>query len=50
MVPHPDLTPPDREIGKQVGWGIKECNALSDFNWADVDYNYYIAEAKKLVI
>jgi hypothetical protein len=29
---------------------IKECNKASDFNWNDVDYDYYIKEIEKLVI
>lgn len=49
-VADPVTTPPDRRIGYQVGWGVKECNNLTDFDWSDLDYDYYINEAKKLVI
>lgn len=34
----------------QSGYLIKNCNHIKDFNWLDVDWNYYIEEAKKLVI
>jgi hypothetical protein len=29
---------------------IKECNNASNFDWSDVDYDYYINEINKLVI
>ena len=29
---------------------IKCCNKASDFNWSDVDYDYYVQETKKLMI
>jgi hypothetical protein len=29
---------------------VKECNNASNFNWDDVDYDYYIIEIKKLEI
>lgn len=32
------------------GRKVKCCNVASDFNWADVDYEYYINEIKKLEI
>lgn len=34
----------------QSGWKVKQCNVASDFNWSDVDWNYYIEEAKKILI
>ena len=34
----------------QAGWKVKQCNKASDFNWNDVDWTYYIEEAKKIVI
>lgn len=34
----------------QSGWLVKECNLASKFDWNDVDWNYYIEEAKKLII
>lgn len=38
-----------RRIGIDTDWNVKVCNNIVDFDW-DVDYDYYIAEAKKLVI
>lgn len=29
---------------------VKECNDASNFNWNDVDYDYYIEEVRKLLI
>ncbi len=29
---------------------VRQCNKASDFNWADVDYDYYIGEVRKLMI
>jgi len=29
---------------------IKQCNKASDFNWADVDYDFYIKEVEKLIV
>lgn len=34
----------------ESGWKVKQCNVASDFNWADVDYDYYIEQARKLII
>lgn len=36
--------------GVQSGWLVKQCNVASDFNWNDVDWNYYIEAANKLII
>lgn len=38
-----------RRIGIDTDWNVKVCNNIVDFNW-DVDYDYYINEAQKLVI
>lgn len=38
-----------RRIGIDTDWNVKVCNNIVDFDW-DVDYDYYITEAKKLVI
>ena len=38
-----------RRMGIDVEWNVAVCNNIDDFKW-DVDYNYYIEEAKKLVI
>lgn len=34
----------------QSGRLVKECNRAEKFNWNDVDWNYYIEEAKKLIV
>lgn len=38
------------ETSVQAGWKVKQCNVASDFDWKDVDWNYYIEETKKLII
>lgn len=38
------------ETSVQSGWKVKQCNLASDFNWADVEWDYYIQESKKLII
>lgn len=34
----------------ESGWKVKICNKASDFDWNDVDWNYYLNEAKKIII
>lgn len=34
----------------QSGWKVKECNKASDFDWSDVDFNFYLGEVEKLII
>lgn len=38
------------ETSVEEGWSVKECNLASKFNWSDIDWNYYIEEAKKLIV
>lgn len=41
------------EIGKtslQAGFNVRECNKAAAFDFADLNYDWYIAEARKLVI
>lgn len=38
------------ETSVQAGWKVKQCNVATDFDWSDVDWNYYIEETKKLII
>lgn len=47
----PALTPDDepRRIGIDKEWNVKVCNDMAYFSW-DIDYDYYIATAKKLVV
>jgi hypothetical protein len=39
-----------RRIGIGEGYGMWTCNNIKDFTWKDVDYQYYIDAAEKLVI
>lgn len=34
----------------QSGWLVKECNIAKKFDWTDVNWEYYIEEAKKIII
>jgi len=34
----------------QAGYKVTECNNVNDFDWSAVNYDYYIAEARKLLI
>jgi hypothetical protein len=38
------------ETSVQAGKLVKQCNVASDFDWNSVDWNYYIDEAKKVII
>jgi hypothetical protein len=38
----------ERRIGIDTKWKVKTCNNILDFSW-DINYDYYIEEAKKLV-
>lgn len=40
----------DRETSVHVGRLVAECNVASDFDWDNVDFGYYIEEARKLII
>ena len=39
-----------REMSIQAGWRVAECNDASTFDFARVDYTYYVNEARKLLI
>lgn len=39
-----------RIIGKHVGWKIAPCDHLSEFNEQNIEFEWYIQEAEKLVI
>ena len=47
MPPLPN-TENEREIGIDAAWLVKTCNNMKDFDW-DINYDYYIQEARKLV-
>ena len=38
-----------RRLGIDTDWNVKTCNDINDFDWKDLDYNYYVIEAKKLI-
>ena len=38
-----------RELSICAGWRVMECADAGDFNWGELNYDYYIAEAEKLV-
>lgn len=40
----------DTTTAIQAGWQIAECNDASRFRWDNVDYRFYVAEARKLII
>ena len=37
-----------RRMSIESGWLVKTCNNMDDFNW-DINYDYYIREAEKLL-
>jgi hypothetical protein len=48
----PPITPDGepRRIGVDTEYSLKTCNNIADFNKDDIDYSYYVAAAKKLLI
>jgi len=48
MPPLPKKPDEERRIGIDQSWEVKTCNNILDFKW-DINYDYYISEAKKLV-
>lgn len=38
------------ETGISAGWKTIDCSNMDDFDWKNVNYDYYIAEAEKLII
>jgi hypothetical protein len=43
-----ELPREERRIGIETGWEVKVCNDMKNFDW-DINYDYYIREARKLV-
>lgn len=39
-----------RETGFQAGYKVTECNNVNDFDFNDIDFDWYLHEARKLVI
>lgn len=37
-----------RRIGINKDWNCQPCNNINNFNWSDLDYDFYISEFKKL--
>jgi len=40
----------DRRLGIDTEWNVLTCNDMKDFDRSKMDYDYYVAEAKKLII
>ena len=40
----------DRTTAIEAGWMIADCNDMDSFAFANVNYDYYVQEAKKLII
>lgn len=40
----------ERIIGQNVGWNVAICDNIDDFNPSNINYEWYISEAEKLVI
>jgi hypothetical protein len=38
------------ESAVQAGWKVIECNDARNFQFANVNYNWYVGEARKLII
>lgn len=39
-----------RETAIQAGWNVAECNDAAKFDWCNVAYEWYVQEARKLII
>lgn len=40
----------DRVTAFEAGWNIAECNNADDFRFDNIAYDYYVSEARKLII
>ena len=38
-----------RRLGIDVEWSVKTCNDIRDFTRNDLNFDYYLQEAKKLI-
>lgn len=38
-----------REMSVNAGWRVTECADAADFNWSELNYDWYIEQARKLV-
>lgn len=50
MPPLPNKPGKERHISIEAGHDVALCNVVSDFDWSNVNYDYYIAEARKLLL
>lgn len=42
--------PGDRRLAIDKGWKVKVCNDVDNFSFDDINYDYYVTEAKKLLV
>ena len=49
LCPAPFATPPDRRMSIQHGYLVTVCNSVTGITFNNINYDYYIAEANKLV-
>lgn len=47
--PPPTELPPDRRIGIDAGFNVTVCNRLAGLDMSDININYYVDAARKLV-
>lgn len=40
----------ERRLGIDVQWNVKTCNDVDNFSFDDVDFDYYVSEAEKLLV
>lgn len=40
----------ERRTAIQAGWNVTECNKASDFRFDNLNYDFYVSEARKLII
>lgn len=38
-----------RRLGIDTDYNVSTCNDINDFSWSNLDYSYYVTEAKKLI-
>ena len=44
-----DANAPDRRISIEKGWDVVVCNDMKDFDWLNLNYDYYIQKTWELV-
>lgn len=49
-VEQPGVPVPERRMGIDVNWNVGICNHIRDWDWSNLERQYYIEEAEKLVI